>query len=63
MIGNKASILVKPILQINGRKASLEMLKNAKLTLTTNNYTENIPVTKTFEDITFKNNKELIIDF
>lgn len=62
LIGNKASIMIKPCLKINDRLANVELLKNTKITLTTNNYIEKIPVTKTFENIKFKNNKELIID-
>ena len=63
LIGSKASVMVRPTLTVNGRQASLELLKNAKITLTTKNYTEKLPVTKTFDNLKFKNNKELIIDF
>jgi len=54
---------VRPSLLINGRQASLDLLKNSKLVLTTRNYTEKIPVTKTFENLKFQNNKETIVEF
>jgi len=31
------------------------MLKNVKIVLTTYNYIDNIPVTKTFQNLSFKN--------
>jgi hypothetical protein len=39
------------------------MLKNVKLVLTTFNYIENIPVTKTFENLSFINDQELSVSF
>jgi hypothetical protein len=63
LIGNTASILVRPSLLINGRLANLDLLKNTKIILTTSSYIDSIPVTKTFENLTFSNNKELIVDF
>ena len=63
LIGNKAELMVKPVLKINNRQTGVELLKNTVITLTTTNYIDNIPVTKKFEDIKFKNNKELVLDF
>ena len=63
LINNKASIVVRPQLFINDRMASAELLKNCKLTLTTHNFIDQIPVTKKFENLKFKNNKELVLDF
>eukprot|EP00347_Sterkiella_histriomuscorum_P022623 403337784 len=63
LIGNKAQIIIKPNLLINQRPASLTILKNTKVNITTYNYIDNIPVTKKFEDLTFNDSKELILDF
>lgn len=39
------------------------MIKNVKVVLTTFNYIDNIPVTKTFSDLSFINDQELAISF
>lgn len=54
---------MKPVLEVNGRQASLDLLKNTTVTLTTINYTDAIPVTKIFENVKFDNRKEYILDF
>lgn len=61
-MGNEASILVRPVLKVNDRKCDLSLLKNVKVTLTTQD-NRNIPVTKTFTDIKLSHNRELKIDF
>lgn len=43
--------------------ASLELVKNVKVTLTTTSYIDSIPVTKTFESIKFHDGKDCILDF
>ncbi|CDW90653.1 UNKNOWN [Stylonychia lemnae] len=63
LIGNKAQIIIRPTLLINGRQAPLKILKNTKIVLTTQNYIDNIPTTKNFDGMTFTENKELVIDF
>ena len=63
LIGNKASVLIKPQLQINSRLASNELVKNAKVSLTTTSYIDSIPVTKNFENIKFQNGRDCILDF
>ena len=63
IMGQKAQILFRPSLLVNNRTANTELLKNSKITLTTSNYIENIPVTKTFENVKFKNNEEFTIEF
>jgi hypothetical protein len=55
--------MVRPVLKINARQAGVELLKNSLITLTTTSYIDNIPVTKKFEHLNFRNDKELIIDF
>jgi hypothetical protein len=39
------------------------MLKNVKIVLTTFNYIDNVPVTKTFQDLNFVNDQELSVSF
>jgi hypothetical protein len=63
LIGNKAQILIKPQLQINNRLASLELIKNGKVTLTTTTYIDSIPVTKNFEGLKFLNQRDCVLDF
>jgi len=63
LIGNKAEVVVRPFLTVNQREAQLEVLKNTKITLTTLNYIDQIPVTKTFENVKFKQGVETVLDF
>ena len=63
LMGNKAIILIKPQLLVNGRKASNEMLKNCKATLTTQNFVDGIPVTKSFDDLKVTDKTEVSVDF
>jgi hypothetical protein len=63
LVGSTTNIIVKGQLNINGRRANLSLLKNVKLVLTTHNYIDNLPVTKTFSDLSFENEKELSITF
>ena len=63
LVGSTATILIKPSLMINNRRASVKILKNTKITLTTMNYIDNIPVTKVFENVEFDNDKEYLLDF
>ena len=55
--------MIKPTLQVNDRQASVSILKNTKIILTTYNFIDGIPVTKNFENIKFQDNKEFILDF
>lgn len=48
-MGNTATVVVRPHLLVNGRTAPLDLLKNAKITLTTNSFIDNIPQTKVFD--------------
>lgn len=63
LIGNKASLLIKPALQVNSRQASLSLLKKVKVTLTTTSYIDNLPVTKNFENLTFSDEKDCVLEF
>lgn len=63
LVGANTSVVVKGQLNINGRRAQLNLLKNIKLTLTTYNYIDNLPVTKTFSNLSFSQDKELSVTF
>jgi hypothetical protein len=63
LVGANTNIVIRGKLNINGRPASLTNLKNVKLTLTTNNYIDNLPVTKTFNNLAFNNERELNVTF
>ncbi len=63
LVGSSTSVVVKASLNINGRRAQLNLLKNVKLVLTTYNYIDNLPVTKTFSNLQFSNDKELQVTF
>lgn len=63
IMGNNAQIIISPSLKINGRDASLSLLKNVNATLTTVNYIDEIPVTKKWENIVFKDGQEYTLDF
>lgn len=63
LVGANTNIVVKGRLNINGRPCSLTNLKNVNLTLTTYNYIDNLPVTKTFNNLAFNNEKELMVTF
>lgn len=63
LLGQNASVLIRPSLFISGRTASLELLKNVRVTLTTTNFTDKVPVTKNFENLTVLNSKEVVVDF
>lgn len=61
--GHKAAVLIRPNLFVNGRMASNDLLKNTKVTLTTRNATDNMPVSKTFDGLKTLDNKEIVVEF
>ena len=61
-MGKEATILVRPVLKVNDRKCDLSLLKNTKITITTTD-NKQIPVTKTFADLSLSNKKELSVSF
>ncbi len=56
-------MLLRPTLFVNGRMASNDLLKNTKVTLTTRNATDNMPVSKTFDNLKTLDNREIVIEF
>jgi hypothetical protein len=63
LMGNNAQVVISPQLYINDRSASLNLLKNVNVSLTTTNYIDSIPVTKKFDGLTLNDDKELTIEF
>lgn len=63
LVGSNTNIVVKGQLSINGRPAKLDILKNVKVVLTTYNYIDNLPVTKTYNGLSFNTDKELVLTF
>ena len=63
LVGSQAQILVKPILNINGRKTSVALLQNAKVTIKIKNFIDASDVTKTFENLKFKDDEDMILNF
>ena len=55
LTGQEAQIVIKPILKINNRMAGVDLLRNCKVTLVTNSYNDDLPVTKIFENVKFTN--------
>lgn len=51
LVGNQTKVLIRPNLTINGRKASMEKLKNCSVVISTMNYIDKIPVTHNFQDL------------
>lgn len=63
LIGSNSSIVIKGAMEVNGRPCKLNLLRNVKVTLSTFNYIDKLPATKTFNDLKFENDKELVINF
>jgi hypothetical protein len=61
LLGMSTKLVVRPQLFINGRKANVNLVKNVKVVVTTNNYIDKIPVTKNFNGLKFENDEELTI--
>jgi len=59
----KATILVRPQLYINNQTADITLLQNAKVIITSQNYTDSIPVTKIFDEFKLVPNKEIELSF
>eukprot|EP00826_Nyctotherus_ovalis_P061594 TRINITY_DN877_c0_g3_i1.p1 TRINITY_DN877_c0_g3~~TRINITY_DN877_c0_g3_i1.p1 ORF type:complete len:1387 (-),score=537.00 TRINITY_DN877_c0_g3_i1:3078-7238(-) len=63
IMGKNADIIIRPHLTVNGKTATLNLLKNITCTLSTSSYVDNIPATKTFDNLALSDNGELIISF
>jgi hypothetical protein len=63
LVGQEAQVLVRPRLLINGRKASVGLLKNCTVTLTIHDYLDSPEISRTFQNLTFKDAEETVISF
>ena len=63
LMGKESEILLKPVVKVNDRRWNISILKNTKVTLTTTSFIDNLPVTKTFENLELDNKHEIPIRF
>ena len=63
LVGQEASIIIRPTLKINGRKTSVELLKNIKVNLECKTATNEGKVSREYVDLKISDDKETIITF
>ncbi len=63
LMGQKASILVRPQLLLNGRAADLSLLRNIKCMLYTTTFEEKLPHTKEFPGLALSPAQEIVLSF
>lgn len=63
IMGNKATVLIRPQLLINDRKADIRLLENPYVVMNTRNFIDDIPATKVFEGLELDVDKEIEIPF
>ena len=63
IMGQEATIAIRPQLLINDRTADIKLLKKIRCTLFTSKYIDNIPATKTFSNLTLSEANELLVKF
>ena len=63
LMGKKATILLRPNILVNGRKAELTMLKNCKVELYSVNFIDNIPITQSFTNLRVSPSEEIEVKF
>lgn len=51
LVGSTVTILMTPMLQINGRKAELSLLQNIVAKVKTEDFIDGIPTTQTFSNL------------
>ena len=62
LVGQTATIAVKPQLLINNTKADIRLLKNCKIELKISNYMDSIQVTREHE-VKFEEDRETLVKF
>lgn len=62
LMGSKARILIQPRLYMNSLPASLKLLSEPKVLITTINEAD-VPSSLTFDDIKFLENEEVVVEF
>ena len=63
IMNNQATIILRPILKVNQRKCKLEALSKTKVRITTTSFIDHVPVSKNFEDISLRSDKDLDLSF
>ena len=63
IMGNDATILIRPKLELNKRRWDLKLIENLQIILTTISYVDNIPITKFFENLNVNENNEIAVEF
>ena len=63
IMGNQAKIILRPWLKVNNRKCNLECLSKTKITVITTSFIDHVPVSKIFEDISLKTDKDVELKF
>ena len=63
LVGQEASILIRPLLKINGRKTSVEILKNVKVNLECRTATNEGKMSREYTDLKISDDQETVITF
>jgi hypothetical protein len=63
IMGNQASVILRPCLKVNNRKCTIESLSKTKVVITTTSFIDHVPVSKNFEDIQLKAETDLELNF
>lgn len=63
VMGNEATLLIRPKLQLNSRTCDMKLLENCTAVLTTMTYVDNIPVTKTYDNLVADENNDIPVEF
>jgi hypothetical protein len=63
VMGNEATLLIRPKLTLNTRTCDLKLLDQPTAILTTMTYVDNIPVTKTYDNLEVNEKGEIPIEF
>lgn len=63
LMGNQATIILKPTLKVNNRKWSRASLSKIKAVITTISFVDKIPLSRTFDDLCLKDDRDLELTF
>ncbi len=63
VMGSKATLLLRPLLTVNGRAAPLSLLENPRVTVRATNFIDGIPVTKVYDNFKVETERDLELPF
>jgi len=63
LVGSTATILINPMLKINGRRTGLDLLQNIVATVKTEDFIDGTPTTKTFNNLKVSKDSDLTVSF